>query len=483
MYAQNTLTKTYKFYHLFSHKLASTKKQSGTHPNSCIIISATRKPGPNFIGISKLPFMWITLFFLYFGIFSGLFHSIASLPVTVLEQNTYNQCPVCGYPLTTQSAVCPRCGNDILEDISSLDEQSRDVHNYNLDGKKAEWYTRCLTEKLNVCTDDAASASKKSVHQEMQNKSVENSSEVDSLRRISRPELLNEGAARKKWWNALSVDWKEVVKTTLKIVREPSDLELLNFLETTHLRCDSRRIHNLLPVSVLENLQQLRCDESPVESLEPLRNLQHLRRLYAFDCDFSTLEPLRNLKKLKLLWISSTKVTSLEPISNLLALEELYCSETVISDLAPLKALVNLEKLSCYKTAITSLKPLSHLENLIELGIDHSNISDITPLAELNNLEYLRCNKTGITSVEALRNLFELRELSLANTPLVDIEPLEGLANLEELDLSNTSITSIAPIMQLQNLEKIELSAGRIPHTELERFIELHPSCEVLLKP
>ena len=80
-------------------------------------------------------------------------------------------------------------------------------------------------------------------------------------------------------------DWKDIVKTTLKIVRDPSEQELLDFLETTHLRCDNRRIHNLLPVRVLEKLQQLRCDESPVESLEPLRHLEKLQRLYAFDCD------------------------------------------------------------------------------------------------------------------------------------------------------------------------------------------------------
>ena len=36
--------------------------------------------------------------------------------------------------------------------------------------------------------------------------------------------------------------------------------------------------------------------------------------------------------------------------------------------------------------------------------------------------------------------------------------------------------------MHLQYLEKLELSAGHIPGTELERFIELHPDCEVILK-
>ncbi len=400
-----------------------------------------------------------------------------------LEQNTYNQCPVCGYPLTMDSAMCPRCGNDILEDISSLDQQSQEFHHQKIEGKKAEWYTRCLTEKLNISTHDPATLYESTTHQLNARQTVNLTDEHEYLRTVSRAELLNEGAARKKWWNTLSAEWKEVVKTTLKVVREPSDQELLHFLETTHLRCDNRRIHNLLPAQVLEKLQQLRCDESPVEDLEPLLHLKRLERLYAFDCDFSSLEPLRNLSRLKLLWISSTQVNSLEPISQLFNLEELYCSETLITSLSPLKELVKLEKISCYKTGISTLHPIGHLENLIELGINNSNINDLTPLSGLKSLEYLRCNKTAIRSIEALRNLSDLRELSFANTPLDNIDPLEELDNLEELDISNTLVSSIGPIMHLQHLEKIELTAGRIPGEELERFIELNPNCEVVLKP
>ena len=103
--------------------------------------------------------------------------------------------------------------------------------------------------------------------------------------------------------------------------------------------------------------------------------------------------------------------------------------------------------------------------------------------AGLKNLEYLRCNKTRIKNIEPLRELSDLRELSIASTPLESIDALEGLANLEELSLSNTLITTIGPIMHLQQLEKIEISTGMIPEEEIERFIELHPHCEVVLKP
>jgi hypothetical protein len=55
-------------------------------------------------------------------------------------------------------------------------------------------------------------------------------------------------------------------------------------------------------------------------------------------------------------------------------------------------------------------------------------------------------------------------------------------SELEELDISYTHVHSIEPIMAHESLEKLELTAGRIPDIELERFIELHPDCEVILK-
>ena len=114
-----------------------------------------------------------------------------------MEQNTYNQCPVCGFPLALNSAICPRCGNDILEDISSLDQQSQEYHHQNIEVKKAEWYTRCLTEKLNVSTHDPVSPPKESAHHEQVRQALNNNAELDYLLRISRAELLKDVAARK----------------------------------------------------------------------------------------------------------------------------------------------------------------------------------------------------------------------------------------------------------------------------------------------
>ena len=398
-----------------------------------------------------------------------------------LEQHTYSNCPVCSFPLNEDNAICPRCGNDILEDIASLDQQSREKHLDTIEQKKAEWYARCITESLDCCEmkpstltdEDFVSHRDRSGSSKLVDKPVfsETASQL-----ISDPLLL------KDWWDALNTDWRDVVKSTLKISKEPSPRELQKFFTTTHIRCDNRRIHSLAPVRVLEQLQQLRCDESPVENLEPLKGLRKLQRLYAFDCDFVSLEPLREITSLKLLWISSTQVSDLEPVSGLVNLEELYCSETPVYDLFPLTKLENLEKISFYKTSVSSLAPLRQLQNLIELGFNHTGVSDLTPLEDLENLEYLRFSNTTIDSLAPLAGHINIRELSFNDTLISSLDPLSTLPELEEVSFAGTPVSSIEPLMELGYLEKIELSAGQVPAEELEKFLEMHPDCEVLMR-
>ncbi|NTU98314.1 MAG: leucine-rich repeat domain-containing protein, partial [Chlorobiaceae bacterium] len=144
-----------------------------------------------------------------------------------MEQNTFNQCPVCSFPLTAESAVCPRCGNDILEEISSLDQESREIHVHNIEEKKAEWYSRSLTDLLEPGYEDKGVHSGKVTAADITLPDTSAGNDTELLRSATRTILLQDNASRKKWWHAMNSDWKETVKSALKIHREPSDQDLL----------------------------------------------------------------------------------------------------------------------------------------------------------------------------------------------------------------------------------------------------------------
>jgi len=147
-----------------------------------------------------------------------------------LEQNTYNQCPVCSFPLSPDNAICPRCGNDIIEEISSLEGESTEIHTRAIENKKAEWYSRRLTDKLLTPVEGEQCPP----HQEATpSDSIRHiycsNEEKDFLANISRETVLKDSALRKQWWNALTSEWKDVVKNTLKLVRDPSEVEIASF--------------------------------------------------------------------------------------------------------------------------------------------------------------------------------------------------------------------------------------------------------------
>ncbi|WP_317616282.1 hypothetical protein [Chlorobium phaeovibrioides] len=128
------------------------------------------------------------------------------------------------------------------------------MHTRAIENKKAEWYSRRLTDTLQTNTEDEHSPTHTSGEQSDAARPIYCSSEEKTLlATLSREEILKDSAIRKRWWNALTADWKEVVKNTLKLVRDPSEGEIALFFDTTHLRCDNRRIHGLLPIRLLEN--------------------------------------------------------------------------------------------------------------------------------------------------------------------------------------------------------------------------------------
>ncbi len=73
-------------------------------------------------------------------------------------------------------------------------------------------------------------------------------------------------------------------------------------------------------------------------------------------------------------------------------------------------------------------------------------------------------------------------EPGVNSTVVNSLELLLGFPELEELSITGMLVDSIAPLMELMSLEKPELSAGRIPHSEINRFMQLNPAGEVIIK-
>jgi len=127
---------------------------------------------------------------------------------------------------------------------------------------------------------------------------------------------------KRKWWNQLDEDWKEIFKKAANI------------------------------------------------------NVGFFKGIFGFNND--DLEKIVNLQKLDFSgdWNKKGEISDLEPLRALTNLQELKCHLNQISDLEPLRALTNLQVLVCYSNQISDLEPLRTLTNLQGLDCHLNQISD-----------------------------------------------------------------------------------------------------------
>ncbi|MAD80860.1 MAG: hypothetical protein CMJ50_08470 [Planctomycetaceae bacterium] len=88
------------------------------------------------------------------------------------------------------------------------------------------------------------------------------------------------------------------------------------------------------------------------------------------------LSPLSKLNELKFLHLGGTQVNDLSPLANLSNLEWLSLAETQINDLSPLAKLSNLKRLHLDGTQISNLAPLASLTRLEYLRIERTLVTD-----------------------------------------------------------------------------------------------------------
>lgn len=129
---------------------------------------------------------------------------------------------------------------------------------------------------------------------------------------------------------------------------------------------------------------------------------------------------------------------------------------------------------------ISDIGPLASLTNLIDLCLDGNEISDIRPLSNLKKLRCLELIKNKISNINALSGLTNLTWLNLADNKIKDISALSNLINLSGLELYFNDISEIRSLINLKNLTYLGLNQNQISESEVEKFKECLPNCEVI---
>ncbi len=126
---------------------------------------------------------------------------------------------------------------------------------------------------------------------------------------------------------------------------------------------------------------------------------------------------------------------------------------------------------------------LIHLRSIKYLDVGHHNLTNLNFCANLADLEVGIFAIGPLTDISGIKNCTKLEYLELlANGRLddEDMENLAGLVNLEHLNIGDMpKLTSLAFTDNMTKLKRFHCTMNNIPQEEIDRFIALHPDCEV----
>ena len=136
--------------------------------------------------------------------------------------------------------------------------------------------------------------------------------------------------------------------------------------------------------------------------------------------------------------------------------------ELTAKNLEALKYCPRLRALDLGHNKIENLEFLKYVPDLELLIIGQNNVTDLTPIGQLKHLKYAELFLNPFSDISPLANCTELLDLNITATKVVDLSPLDNVTSLERL---------------WGNMLK------KLPQGEIDRFIALHPNCEVDFKP
>jgi hypothetical protein len=306
------------------------------------------------------------------------------------------------------------------------------------------------------------------------------------------------------WWDALSEEWKTILRINQYFQRHQVDFfqvqqEYLNRLNepdeapaterNTPLRALHEKQRFLLSYRDLYARVQKTYPDDTADTVD-LDALAQLDRIYMVSGP-GDLTPLKKLSRLRVLIANycglnaGDQTLDLEPLRRLNRLEQLHCVTPALKSLEPLKDLSNLLVLDIGNSAVNTLAPLKNLQKLecLSFGPGVENAAVITRLTRLKVLFMAGCKQ--IPDLSSLQNLQQLclieHEMALVNSDyrLHDIGFLKNLGALEFLDFELTSYKgSLAHLDGLTRLKAVTLP--RVPAAEMRAFGQTHPECVVL---
>jgi hypothetical protein len=270
---------------------------------------------------------------------------------------------------------------------------------------------------------------------------------------------LNEAEEVTKWWNALSENWKKILKEKSALT-DPIDYDKLkNVLRITDLDISNNKdIADLLALEKLTKLKRLDCKNTKVNSLYPIRSLN---KLEVVDC-------------------SNTGITSIEPLQYASNMTDLFIDNTKVTDIKSVENFTKLKKLSFENTKVNNIEGLIECSQIEDLRMSNTKVDSLSVLRELGELKILRMDSLSISNLDDIKTHKNLEQLSISSTKVTDLSALSTFSNLKVIYIDNTKISSLSPLKNLKKLEKIYCNKTGIDMAKATEFMSSVPGCLVM---
>ena len=128
-------------------------------------------------------------------------------------------------------------------------------------------------------------------------------------------------------------------------------------------------------------------------------------------------------------------------------------------------------------------KALQHLRGTKYLDVGHHNLTNLDFCANLTDLEVGIFAIGPLKDISGLKNCTKLEYLELMCNGQLDDEDLAILSNMTELEHLNIGdmpkLRSLAFTDNMTKLKRFHCTMNNIPQEEIDRFMALHPDCDV----